>query len=183
MSGLLIRNFNSATGVYYLGGVPYDADGAILVTQDMTVSQRADGWVRTCDGATDTQWVVLVPVIMPARTMGPNSRLEVILDWEATGTGQKFFGLDFGGSNVSGPSLSAATGVKYRIEIFNKNSLTSQRTQNSSTFNGQAAYVTTSIDTSGAVTLDIKMRWNANTPAGTETATLLGYSVRHFPGT
>ncbi len=31
MSGLLIRNFTDATGVYYHNGVPYSSDGAVLV--------------------------------------------------------------------------------------------------------------------------------------------------------
>ena len=52
MSGLLIRNFTGATSAYYNGGIPYSADGAVLVSADgLTVSVKDFDAVG--DGVTD----------------------------------------------------------------------------------------------------------------------------------
>ena len=145
------------------------------------IDQSYQAVPRTCDGATDTTAVVLASIVVPGGAMGKNGRVEVIMEWTWTGTAQKFLKLDWGGSNMFGPSYTTANSISHRVAIFNTNSLAAQKVQNSSSFNTNGAYNTATKDTSGNVTIDIKVNWQANTSAGTEVITLNGYSAWVYP--
>jgi hypothetical protein len=67
-------------------------------------------------------------------------------------------------------------------EVQNLNSLFSQKTMNGSSYGvSNSPRIVTSIDTSVAVTIDFKVKWSAAVVS--ETLTLLGYSIWHYPGT
>lgn len=89
--------------------------------------------------------------------------------------------MDWGGSNVSGPTFTTTAALKTIIEIINKNSLSSQIILNNNNYGTDtSAHLTASKDTSGAVVIDFKVKWSAATAS--ETITLLGYSIWHYPG-
>lgn len=138
--------------------------------------------IRSSDNATDTGWVILASIVVPAGTMGANSKLVIVSDWTYTSSASvKTLAMDWGGSNVSGPAYTTTAGTKLMMEIFNVNSLTAQRILNASTFaTTPAAHTSTFKDTTANVAIDLKVRWSAN--IANENITLLGYSVWHYPG-
>ena len=137
---------------------------------------------RTCDGATDTTNVILATINVPGGLMNANGRLEVVMEWTWTGTVQKFLQLDWGGSNMFGPSYTTANSISHRVHIFNANSLTAQKIQNASSYNTNGAYTAATKDTAGTVPIDIKVKWGTNPTVGSEVITLNGYSVVYYPG-
>ena len=138
---------------------------------------------RSSNNSTDAAYAVLTSVPLRGGTMGLNSKLVIVTDWDVLTTGNtKTVAVDFGGSNVFGAALSGTIiTFKGLAEIQNLNSLSSQKTLNGSSYQTQAVpRLATSIDTSVDVAIDFKCKWSANS-AGTETITLLGYSIWHYP--
>lgn len=188
MSGMLIRNFTSATSVHYHGGLPYDADGALLVSQGYCIGQNYTGWSRVSENtAADTSYTTIASVTMPAGTMGANSVLRIVPEWDyPASASRKLMAVDFGGTNISVIDIDGATLPTYRmgkilLEVQNLNSLTTQKTMNGSSYGVSAnARLSSSINTANAVVIDFKVKWNA--AASAETITLLGYSIWHQPG-
>ncbi len=147
------------------------------------VAQSYAPVTRSSNNTTDTGWVVLASIVVPGGTMGVNSKLVIIVDWNFTNSASaKTLAVDWGGSNVSGPAYTTAAGVKLMVEIINANSLVSQKVLNASTFSLAVPSPHTSLfkDTAANVPIDIKVRWGAN--VASEFITLLGYSIWHYPG-
>jgi hypothetical protein len=148
------------------------------------VAQSYIGWTRTADGATDASAGVLASPVLPAGTMGLNSKLVIVSDWDVLAGNTKHLGVNFGGTNMGGAFtvVSPTVNVKLLTEIQNLNSLTSQSASAGEKYERQAnARLTSAIDTSAAVTIDFTGRWSANVAVG-QTITLLGYSIYHYPG-
>jgi hypothetical protein len=148
------------------------------------VAQSYMGWTRTADGATDASAGILASPVLPGGTMGLNSKLVIVTDWDVLAGNTKHLGVNFGGTNVGGaftvvsPTLSA----KILTEIQNLNNLTSQSAINAEQYGrAGAARIAAAIDTSSDVTIDFTGRWSANVAVG-QTITLLGYSIYHYPG-
>lgn len=187
MSGLIIRNFTGATSVNYHNGVPYDVDGALLVSQGMCIAQSYAGWTRSSLNSTvttpaDNAYVTIATVTVPAGTMGANSKLVIVTDYDYTNSAStKTLAVDWGGSNISGPTFTTTGAVKIILEIINKNSRSSQIILNNNSYGTDTvAHLTASKDTASDVAIDFKVKWSA--AALTETITLLGYSIWHYPG-
>lgn len=186
MSGLLIRNFTGATSVHYHSGIPYDVDGAVLVSQGLCIEQSYAAAIRSSTngvGTNDTDYQVLATVTVPGGTMGPNSRLEIITNWDYTSSASvKTLAMDWGGLNVSGPTYSTTASVALRVAIMNANSLTAQKILNGSTFASPSgtAHISATSNTANDVAIDFKVKWGAN--VASESITLIGYSIWHYPG-
>ena len=148
------------------------------------VAQSYAGWMRTSDNSTDSAYGPLASIVVPAGTMGLNSKLVIITDWDcdAVSTARtKTLAVDFGGTNIQAPTTTTLITYKIMVEIQNLNSLTSQKTANSVTYVATAnPRYATSIDTTTNQNIDFKCRWDANVSGAT--IALLGYSIIHYPG-
>lgn len=128
----------------------------------------------------DTDYQVIGTVNVTG--MRANSKLVVVSDWDFTNSANvKWIATDWGGSNIAAPSYTTNASVKLMIEICNANSLSAQKIMNASTFATAytAAHTSATKDTSGTVAIDFKVKWGAN--VASETITLVGYSVWHYP--
>lgn len=157
---------------------------AIVLYTPRLVAQRSTPITRTSDNSTDATSVILSSVTLPGVTMGLNSKLVIVTDWDVLAANTKHLGVNFGGSNVGGafsvvtPTLS----LKVLTEIQNLNSLASQSTLNSEKYERVgAARIATSINTADDVTIDFTGRWSANVGTS-QTITLVSYSIYHYPG-
>ncbi|SEK64137.1 hypothetical protein [Nitrosovibrio tenuis] len=158
------------------------ADAARTVLPAL-VAQAYAGWSRdSTNSASDTSWVTLANVTVPAGTMGLNSKLVIISDYDYTSSAvQKYPGVDWGGLNFAGPTVSASGGAKYLYEIANANSLAIQKILNSTSYGGTSGgHDTYAVDTTYDAAITFKCKWAA--PAASERITLLGYSIWHYPG-
>jgi hypothetical protein len=152
------------------------------------IGQTYGSWPRTATntsggGTGDDVYQNLTTLVIPAGTMGPNSKIVIISDWDyPNSAANKILGIDFGITNVCATTASTMVMAKLLIEIQNINSLAVQKTMNGSTYTLSAnARIASTVDTSAAVTVTFKTKWGAINPA-LETITLLGYSVWHYPG-
>lgn len=145
------------------------------------VSVTRTGQNSIIDPNDDTDYVVLATITVPGGTMGINSSLRITVDWGYQSSAiVKTLAIDWGGNNISGPTFSSSKSAKIYIEIMNVGSLSSQKTLNASTYTSSAGdHVSTTVNTADDVDIDIKCRFSGAT---TETITLIGYSVWHYPG-
>ena len=158
---------------------------AILCPLPVLIAQSYAGWTRSsANAAGDATYQTLTSVVVPGGTMGLNSKLEIVEDWDIPNSAStKTMGIDVGGSNVSALALGTGqVGFKGMHEFQNLNSLTSQKTANAISYALFAtnARLATSIDTTVDFNVDFKCKWSAATSS--ESIVLLGYSVWHFPG-
>lgn len=147
------------------------------------VGQRYNGWTRdSVNGAGDASYTTLATATMPAGLMGRNSKLVIISDWDCPSSASvKSFAVDFGGTNVGQPSLTTSVMLKLMLEVQNLNSISSQKTMNGSSYGASSnARLSSTVGTSAAVAIDFKVKWAD--AALSETLTLLGYSIWHYPG-
>lgn len=148
------------------------------------VAQSYVGWTRSsANGAGDASYVTLASVTVPAGTMGLNSKLVIITDWDFPNSAStKTLAVDFGGTNIS--AISLATGYvmgKILLEVQNLNSLSSQKTMNGSSYGVSGnARIASTIDTSKDVQIDFKGKWGAAVSG--ESISIMGYSIYHYPG-
>lgn len=159
-----------------------------LLKAPQLVAQSYAGFARTSTNTTggtagDNVFVTVASVIVPAGTMGLNSKLVIIPDWDMPSSAStKFLAVDYGGQNVSSPTATTSVMGKILIEVQNLNSLSLQKTMNGSTYGIISnARIATSIDTSHDASIDFKIKWSAAV-ATAETVSLLGYSIYHYPG-
>jgi hypothetical protein len=165
------------------GDADSNLDFSGLSTMPALVGQRFAAASRiSTNSASDAGFVTLASVTVPGELMRPNSKLVIISDWDCPSSASvKTFAVDFGGQNVGQPSLTTSAMLKLMTEIQNLNSLLSQKTMNGSSYGATGTpRIATSVDTSVAVTIDFKAKWNMATLS--ETLTLLGYSIWHYPG-
>ena len=166
------------------GDADRNLDFSAVSTLPVLVGQRFAAASRvSTNSASDANFVTLASVTVPAGLMRPNSKLVIISDWDyPLSASVKSFAVDFGGQNVGQPSLTTAVMLKLLTEVQNLNSLFSQKTMNGSSYGvSNSPRIATSVDTSTAVAIDFKVKWSA--AAVSETLTLLGYSIWHYPGT
>jgi hypothetical protein len=166
------------------GDADRNLDLSAVSTLPVLVGQRFAAASRvSTNSAGDANFVALASVTVPAGLMRPNSKLVIISDWDYPSSASvKSFAVDFGGQNVGQPSITTSAMLKLMTEVQNLNSLFSQKTMNGSSYGvSNSPRIVTSIDTSVAVTIDFKVKWSAAVVS--ETLTLLGYSIWHYPGT
>lgn len=135
----------------------------------------------------DTAYVTIATATLPGGTMGLHSKLVIIPDWDyPASASRKLMAVDFGASNISAVDIDGASLPTYRmgkilLELQNLGSLSVQKTMNGSSYGvSPNPRVSSAIDTSQDVTISFKCKWNAATLS--ETITLLGYSIWHWPG-
>ena len=170
------------TGLITTGNADRNIDFSSIKTLPALVAQSYSPATRSSNNSTDTVYAVITSVTMPAGTMGLNSKLVIIPDWDVLPTaGTKTVAVDFGIASVSGITLSGVNqNVKPLIEIENLNSLLGQKVMNGSSYQlTNSPRLAISVDTSADVVITFKAKWSANI-AG-ETITLLGYSIWHYP--
>lgn len=133
----------------------------------------------------DTDLVAMATIAIRGGLMGINSRLLIEAHWDhSSPTGTKTYAYTLGGTNFASPGYTTQGSVWNVFDIFNTGSLTSQKYLNSTPQYGLSAtavHSTLSINTANNMTLLISCKWSGATP-NTETITLLGYSVWHYPG-
>jgi hypothetical protein len=180
---ILILDSATEAALVAEGDADRSLDLSAVSTLPVLVGQRFAAASRvSTNSASDANFVTLASVTVPAGLMRPNSKLVIISDWDYPSSASvKSFAVDFGGQNVGQPSITTSTMLKLMTEIQNLNSLFSQKTMNGSSYGvSNSPRIVTSIDTSVAVTIDFKVKWS--TAAVSETLTLLGYSIWHYPG-
>jgi hypothetical protein len=179
-----ILSLDSATEVALVteGDADRNLDFSAVSTLPALVAQRFASASRvSTNSASDAGFVTLASVTVPAGLMRSNSKLVIISDWDCPSSASvKTFAVDFGGQNVGQPSLTTSAMLKLMTEIQNLNSVFSQKTMNGSSYGATSnPRIATSVDTSAAVTIDFKVKWNTATLS--ETLTLFGYSILHYP--
>ncbi len=130
----------------------------------------------------DTDFVTLASIVVPGGTMGLSSKMVIVADWDCTSSAStKTFALDFGGANVSAPSATTSVAGKFLIEIQNLNSLSIQKTMNTVVYALTTnPRLSTTVNTAADVLIDFKCKWGAS--IASDSITLLGYSIWHYPG-
>ena len=178
-----IAQFDAATELELI------AEGAAIICPIPTmIGQSYAGWTRSSTNGVvtnDTDYQTLASEILPAGTMGLNSKLVIIPDWDyPASASRKYLSVDFGVTNISAVdiySLPTYRMGKILLEVQNLNSLTSQKTMNGSSYGVSAnARISSTINTANTVTIAFKCAWGAN--VASEAITLLGYSIWHYPG-
>lgn len=164
-----------------------DTDGSplgvpIRLAQNYTAISRVSE-----NTAADTSFQTLTTRTLPGNTMGLHSKLVIIPEWDYNASASyKIMSVDFGATNISGIEVNGASLPTYRmgkilLEIQNLGSLAIQKTMNGSSYGiSPNARLSSAIDTTQDVVITFKVRWNAATLS--ETITLVGYSIWHFPG-
>lgn len=149
-----------------------------------SVAQSYPSASRTsANSAGDATFSVLASVTVPGGLMNLNSKIVIIADWDfPVSSSTKTLAVDFGGSNISAPAVTTPNRAgKFLLEIQNINSLSIQKTFNAIEYgitpNTRAS---SSINTGSDVIIDFKCKWGA--AVASETITLLGYSIWHYPG-
>lgn len=158
------------------------AQGIILNSPQRVCQRYAQSTRSSTNSSADASYQVIDSWIMPAGTMGLNSKLVIIPDWDTPSSAStKYLAVDFGGQNISAPSVTASVMGKILIETQNLNSLSSQKTANGSSYGVTSnARLATTVDTSQDVTIDFKVKWGAGVSG--EAISLLGFSIYHYPG-
>lgn len=161
------------------------SDSPVLPT--LVAQVNANGsWSRTSlNVAGDSTYQTLASVTKRV-PMGRNSKLVIISDWDfpfpTTGS-TKVCGIYINGATVGDPSVQTSASLKSLIEVVNQNSLTAQKVLNGNAYNVSSAQrLSPAINTAEDMVIDFKARWSAQ-QATTETITLIGYSIWHYPGT
>lgn len=167
--------------------LPVNSSGEfVLAPQTMRSQIIASNYnpvVRTSVGdSTDTNYVTLATINVPANSLGANGYLLVSALLAGTTTGTKTLAVDFGGANVGAPSFSGSNvSLSCLIKVNNTGS-----TSNQKTFNGVNPYtggsnnsiVTTAVNTSVDLAVVLKVKWAAAAGAGgADNITLIGYTV------
>lgn len=154
------------------------------------VKQTYAAITRSSDNTTDTSFVTLASETIDGGLMNLNGELIVTQDWKVTqSTIVKHLSMDWGGQNVSAPTVSNTNVIRtnYRLAIKNLNSLSSQSIFGHTSFGEAWGNATAIINTANDVVIDHKCKWG--TLAGVyvegvsgEQITLLGYSIWYYPG-
>ena len=170
-----LENINTELETTTAVAATLQAASALLIAQSYAPITRSS------DNSTDTTFVTLASVTIPAGTMNPNSEIVIEQDWKySNSAGVKVLAVDFGGWNISGPWVTTTARANYRTAIKNLDSYTSQSYFNNQTYGTATADATTAVDTENVVLVDFKCKWNAN--VASESITLMGYKVWHSPG-
>lgn len=181
MSGVLIRDYSGATSVHMHNGLPYDVDGALLVSQGYCIGQNYTGWRRDSNGTTDQTPQTLTQVTLPGSTMNRHGKLVIEQDWEWFSSANiKVLAVEFAGWGIQSAWANTTGGSDYRLSIKNAGSLTSQIFTWTTQF-GAGARGTTPVDTASDVAIGFKVSWKDGNFPG-EYAKLLGYSIWYYPG-
>ena len=145
------------------------------------VAQDYTGWVRTAvNGAGDAVDQILVSPVVRGGTMAPGGKLILIGDWDIVNSGlTKTLSMYVGATTLSAIGLTTSETLKAMIEMQVVTS-NSQKIFNGSSYGASGnAYLSTALDITGDLTVNIKCKWSA---AAVETITLVGYSIVYFPG-
>lgn len=179
-----IATFDTQTELQLIATADADRniDFSASRTSPTLVAQSYAGWTRSSvNTAGDIDSTVLASIVIPGGLMGANSVLRITLDWSYTNSANaKILATDWGGGTISAPSAANSSAMKSLIEIANKNSLRIQTIQNNNNYGSASRLGDTTRDTSGDVLIDIKVKWMA--AVASETITLIGYSIWHYPG-
>jgi len=128
----------------------------------------------------DAVWQTMASIPLPA-VMGPNSMIKIVPEWGLPSAGTKIVRIVFGGSEISAITLTTQIENKFMIEVQNLGSLSQQMTFNGSSYAASTnARISTTVDTSLPQTIDLMAEWTA--ACVSQTITLRGYSIIHFPG-
>jgi hypothetical protein len=156
-----------------------DLKSSKLITQVYASNPRS-----SANAAGDSGYQTLVTIIVPAGTMGINSKLVLTVDYEYTSSANiKDFGIFWGADNFVGHSPTTTAGAQYKYEIQNYGSLAIQKTLNSGGNEGavNSLHDTHTSDTTADVAITIKGKWRTSPIAG-EFMAVTGYSLWHYPG-
>jgi hypothetical protein len=148
------------------------------------IAQSYSGWTRSsANNSGDSNYQIIASVLVPAGTMGLNSKLVIIADYENTiSSNIKDNGILWGGNGFVGYSPSTNGSAKNYYEINNANSLSSQITINNVAFGPiPSAHDTWSVNTAADVMIDFRCKWRTS-PISGEFIKLVGYSIWHYPG-
>jgi hypothetical protein len=136
---------------------------------------------RLSDNTADDQTYMVLASVSTGIIMGANSKISIVAEWGLMTTGTKTVSITFGGSEISGIPLTTTIENKFLIEIQNLGSLGLQGIFNGSSYAASTnARVSTTIDTSYSQTIEFRVKWGS--PALSQTITLRGYSIIHYPG-
>jgi len=137
---------------------------------------------NSVNAAGDGTYQALATYVMPANTMGPNDCLDIDVSWTYTNSANsKTLRMVFGGNNYISSTVTTTAGVRTIQTICNRNSTSSQVSGLSSTVLGGYGsttnpIVTSSVDTTGAVTITIGGFWTAGAVLS-ENITLVRYNI------
>jgi hypothetical protein len=155
-----------------------DMNGAKLIAQSYS------GWTRSsANNSGDASYQIIASVLVPGGTMGLNSKLVIVADYEnSVSSNIKDLGVLWGGFGFVGYSPTINASAKQIYEIMNANSLASQITINNVDFGAiPAAHNIWAVDTTNDVMIDFRCKWRT-APISFEFIKVVGYSVWHYPG-
>jgi hypothetical protein len=150
-----------------------------LVAQSYGANPRS-----SANAAGDASYQTLVTLTVPAGTMGLNSKLTLIVDYEYTSSANiKDFDIMWGGTSFVGHSPTTTAGAQYKYEIQSYGSLAIQKTLNAGGNEGavNSLHTTHTIDTTANVDIVIRSKWRTS-PISGEFMSVTGYSLWHHPG-
>lgn len=128
----------------------------------------------------DTDYVTLASVTLPGGTMNYNGKVVIEQDWKCTSSvSTKNLRIDWGGTWMTGPSLTTSSRAWFTFAVKNANSLAVQTALNGTAFSA-GTEVTAAVDTTKDVPIDFRCNWGAN--VASESIILVGYSVWYYPG-
>ena len=158
---------------------------AIICPIPTLIGQSYARWTRSSTNGVatnDTDYQILTSVILQAGSMGLNSKLVIIPDWDYINSATaKYLAVDFGSMNISAVPVTTTVMGKILLEIQNLNSLSAQKTMNGSSYGITAnPRLSSAINTANDVTIAFKCKWGTN--IASESIGLLGYSIWHYPG-
>lgn len=164
-------------------GVVQDAGAACNTTATASYVVGSSGTVSSHTG--DTNEAQLAATTVPANAMGANGGLRITMLFSCTNSGNsKTARVRLGGSNgtvIWATAQTAVTGFQTLVFIWNNNATNSQKSHNASFTLGTttgAEPVTSAIDTTAAMVVSI----TGQLATGTETISLLAYTVEVIPG-
>lgn len=185
-----------------IGGVRFGAGSILSLDPAVEVALISDGdadrnalpqligqsfsrWTRSSvNAAGDASYTTLASVTVSGGTMGLNSKILITADWSfSQSTSTKYMSADFGSTSVSIITVNSASypATKIMTDIMNMNSLSIQKTHNTHTYGVAAGpHLASAVPTADDAVIDFKCKWGA--AIASETITLLGYSIWHYPG-
>jgi len=148
------------------------------------IAQSYSGWTRSsANNSGDSGYQILTSILIPAGTLGLNSKLVIVADYEnSVSSNIKDIGVLWGGNAFVGYSPTTNASTKQIYEIMNANSLTTQKTLNNVSYSAiPGPHDTWNVDTTGDVSIDFRVKWRTS-PIPSEFITVVGYSIWHYPG-
>ncbi len=188
MSGLRIRNFTDAQGgVFYNGGVPYDAEGSLLVgggfpyllyKSNVPVSRTS------VNGAGDATPSDLMSVTLTAGVLVGSTTIFVYGLINSVGDASKTYSVKLGGTSMGSLAVTA-TNVNQLAQFIHANNssvgqISPANPQTAFHAGTSGALGTNNQDCTLPVDLTITIQWAGATSA--ETVELLSAMVWVFPG-